>query len=356
MDVFAEITGIGYSPLLCKNLTSYSLENLQCALSCDATFILEYDPKNQFAISWWVSAKRTRSYPYARVYDTLSYNGRKVTIIPIFKDEGKDGDRDYLQWDTISLMSLLNVYVIISYYVDAEINPRYSNKITNQRFDIDYIKEQLEELIPYKSDALHWNLSQAAKAGIIAQRALKSYQKTSNRLGVTMHSEEQALRRIAEISNDLEDFKNFSRERAEKAQKRESRTTQPKEYITGEKGIITIKNYLGGNYYFTIDDVFIDNDTISLAECKHSKKDLIPKIGDVKDGLLKMIVFTNLENVTVEKQRYNPKSILKLTSGREFSKKRLTRSQIELIMSLKSEAVTNNFNVLINNLDISDIY
>ena len=68
---------------------------------------------NEFAVSWWVSPKRTRSYPYARVYDTLGFSGKKATIIPIIKDEGKDGDRDFLQWDTISLMSLLGVYVIV---------------------------------------------------------------------------------------------------------------------------------------------------------------------------------------------------------------------------------------------------
>jgi hypothetical protein len=28
--------------------------------------------------------------------------------------KGKDGDRDFLQWDTISLMSLLGIYVIIA--------------------------------------------------------------------------------------------------------------------------------------------------------------------------------------------------------------------------------------------------
>lgn len=117
------------------------------------------------AIGWWVSPKRTRSYPYARVYDTLAFPSQKVTIIPIFKDEGKDGDRDFLRWDTVSLMSLLDVYVIIAYYKSASKNPDYKNKITNQRFDIDYLKAQLSELLSYQSDALHWNLSQIDQVG-----------------------------------------------------------------------------------------------------------------------------------------------------------------------------------------------
>jgi len=115
MNISAKVTGIRYTPLLCKKLNVFDFEDLSKALSEEGTFIIEIN-KKQLALSWWVSAKRTRSYPYARVYDSLDFSGKKVTIIPIMKDEGKEGDRDFLQWDTISLMSLLGIYVIISYY------------------------------------------------------------------------------------------------------------------------------------------------------------------------------------------------------------------------------------------------
>ena len=115
MDIFARITGVKYTPLLCSKLKSFSHEDFDATLSEKATFILQIDPTKQIALSSWVSPKRTRSYPYSRVYDTLSFSGKKATIIPILKDEGKQGDRDFLQWDTISLMSLLGVYVIISW-------------------------------------------------------------------------------------------------------------------------------------------------------------------------------------------------------------------------------------------------
>lgn len=97
MEIQAEITGIKYKPFLCKKLEEISLDNFAHALSKNANFILNLDNINKFAISWWVSPKRTRSYPYARVYDTLGFAGKKVTIIPILKDEGKRGDRDFLQ-------------------------------------------------------------------------------------------------------------------------------------------------------------------------------------------------------------------------------------------------------------------
>jgi len=141
MDLSAKIKGIKYKPFLCRDLEIFEFNNLEKALASSASFILKINKENKVAISWWVSAKLTRSYPYARVYDTLGFSGKKITIIPIVKDEGKEGDRDFLQWDTVSLMSLLGIYVIIAYYSEAEPSKRYKNKITNQRFDTNYLKE-----------------------------------------------------------------------------------------------------------------------------------------------------------------------------------------------------------------------
>ena len=86
MDVSAKITGIKYSPFLCRQLNSFDINELDSALSTNPSFILSFGEGNHIAVSWWVSAKRTRSYPYARVYDTLGFAGKKVTIIPILKD------------------------------------------------------------------------------------------------------------------------------------------------------------------------------------------------------------------------------------------------------------------------------
>src|SRR3989338_5409744 len=187
-NISAKIKGIKYAPLLCRELNTFSFSELDKALSSDATLILKIDDKNQIALSWWRSAKRTRTYPYSRVYDSLSFAGRKVTIIPIVKDEGKDGDRDFLQWDTISLMSLLGVYVIIAYYNDATQSSKYDKKITEQSFDIGYLKNQINNLLSYQSDALHWNLSQIDNIAEIGKKALDSYDKISQKVGVEMHS------------------------------------------------------------------------------------------------------------------------------------------------------------------------
>lgn len=355
MDVSAKITGIKYTPFLCRSMNQYSISEIDFAFSKDATFILNVPGNKQVALSWWVSPKRTRSYPYARVYNTLNFQGKKITTIPILKDEGKEGDRDFLQWDTVSLMSLLGVYVIICYYKSAERSLRYRHKITNQRFDIQHIEEELNNILSYQSDALHWNIAQVEKVGELGQRALDSYKKISKILGVEMHSEDSARKRVDELLKGKEVFMTLSRELAKKAQDRESITIQPKERLSGIKATLTIKNYLGGYYFFTCDEVKIEKRIIYLIEGKHSKQSAIPSLEDIKDGLIKMILFTNLKEVKIGNTIYHHKPILKLTSGIRFSIKMLRKSQIDNLQLLKKEAKANGFQVIINDTDLQEI-
>ena len=341
MDLFAEITGVAYTPHLCSDLKLFAFADLDQAIS-NSTFILDIDDINRVAVSRWVSPKRTRSYPYARVYDTMGFSGKKITIIPIIKDEGKRGDRDFLQWDTISLMSLLNVHVIIAYYVDAERSARYPDeKITKQRFDVTYVKGKIEEILSYQSSPLHWNLAQADAAGNVAKRALDIYSVISDRLNIEMHSRQSAERRILMFQEGRNSFLSLSRQAAQAAQQRETVTLQPKESISGTKGSITIQNYQGGHYYLTLDEVEIDGEDIHLIEAKHSSKAMLPSPNDIKDGLIKMLLFTNLKELTYEGQMYSPKPTLKLTGGRPFNYDALHQAQRRFWDVLAVEASTN---------------
>lgn len=347
MDISAKIKCVKYTPLLCRELESYNFDDLDKALSNSATFILNCGKENRFTVSWWVSAKRTRTYPYVRVYDSLGFTGKKVTIIPIMKDEGSEGDRDFLQWDTVSLMSLLDVYVIISYYKSAEKSTRYVNKISNQRFDTEQVKSEIKKLLSCHSSALHWNVEQINKVGEIGQKALEAYVDISEELGVDMHSKIFAERRIGELLKSKEEFMAFSRGLAEKAQQRERQTKQPKEKLSGGKAIITIWNYLGGCYYFTTDEAKIVGRDIYLVEGKHSKSNSLPSLTDIKDGLFKMILFTNLDEVKVGKEQYNPVPVLKLTVGKGFSEKCISKSQREILKTLREESEFNGFHLLL---------
>ncbi|MCX7765944.1 MAG: hypothetical protein N2246_04475 [Candidatus Sumerlaeia bacterium] len=352
MDVSAEITGIKYLPFLCPSLKIYDIDQLEEALSKNGTFVLNVEDGKQLAISWWVSPKRTRSYPYARVYNSLSFPGKKVTIIPFVKDEGEEGDRDFLQWDTISLMSLLGVYTIISYYKYAERSPVFKHKITNQRFDVEHLIEEIYQLLAYQSDALHWNLVQLGKIGLIMAKALDTYSEISKRLGVEMHSESTAEKRAKDLIKSRESFMKFSREVARKAKRREAITIQPKEKLAGSNATLTIKNYLGGYYFLTVDEMYIKDEKVYLVEGKHSNKNVIPSLEDIKDGLLRMILFSNFKNVKIGNKQFPVICVLKLTSDLNFSPKLIKMSQKRHLTMLKKEAEVNGFEVFINNIDL----
>jgi len=347
MEIKAEIRGIKYQPLLCSKLEIFDIKNLKEAFEKKSAFILRLKDNTYFALSWWVSSKRTRSYPYARVYNSLGFNGKRITVIPILKDEGKDGDRDYLEWDTISLMSLLGVYTIIAYYKNAERSLRYKNKITNQRFNIEYLTAKLTRLAYYQSDALHWNIEQLENVKEIGKAAIDSYKIISENLSVELHDLKTANKRIEAISDSKKSFMTLSRDLAKEAQNRESLTTQPKELVEGSKAKLTIKNYLGGNYYFTSDEVKIEGDNIYLTECKHSSKNKLPSIDDIKDGLLKMILFSNLSSVSIDSKKYNSISVLKLTCDSCLCKDNLDSRSKELLDKLYKEAKLNNFEILL---------
>lgn len=148
MEIEATITGIGYKKCLENNLEIIDINDFDINLCPSICVII--DETNTFAISKWVSPKRTRSYPYERVYNSLSVP-KKITVIPVIKDEGFKGDRDFIQWDTVSLMSLLDVYVILGYYNLADKHKTRKDKITNQQFDNDYIISKIKEIRNYHS-------------------------------------------------------------------------------------------------------------------------------------------------------------------------------------------------------------
>ena len=243
-------------------------------------------------------------------------------------------------------MSLLGVYVIIGYYVKAERSKRYRHKIINQRFDTRYIKEKIQEILFYQSDALHWNLSQVDKIGEIAQRALKSYELISKKTKVEMHSWARAEERIKQLKKGKEKFMELSRALAKKAQKRESITIQPKEHLSGKKGVITIKNYLGGFYYLTVDEVRRRGNVVYLIEGKHSKE-AMPSISDIKDGLIKMILFTNLKDVRINGRNFDPEPVLKLTVESRFDLKKLSPNQKKILKLLYKESEINKFKIIL---------
>jgi len=342
MVINAKITGIKYTPLLCDSLILYQDTEFESVLNKNVSFLLNINEQS-IAISKWVSPKRTRSYPGARVYNTLSYLGKKVTIIPFVKDEGADGDRDFIQWDTISLMSLLGVYVIVAFYSKADKNDNYKNKITKQIYDSEFIIKELDKLLSYQSDALHWNIEQIDNITIPANKAKHAYCSIQNELNLKMHSPSEIDKRIKIILKGKDEFMNTSRNSAKEAQIRETHTIQPKEKVTdGIKAQVNITNYLGGTYYLTCDEAKIINNEIHIIEAKHTENGKIPSLDDIKEGFIKMILFSNLKEVTVNDKELNPIPFLKLTSNSKN-----INLEDELIKKIILEAKTNNFKLIL---------
>ena len=358
MDIRGKITGIKYKVILSEDLQIVEFNNFN--INKVSSFCLLKDDKTSFAISKWVSPKRTRSYPYERVYNTLKIS-KKITVIPVIKDEGFDGDRDFLQWDTISLMSLLDVFVIFAYYNKATKNPNFENKITDFQFDNKYIISKIKEIEQYHSSALHWNINELKNnLHNIVDKTKKSFLKIEKQTKVLLHNQTGIENFKKKIGKDVSDFMEFSREKAQKAQAREIVTIQPKENLTtNTKAKITITNYLGGQYFFTVDEILIENNIVYLIESKHSKASMLPSKGDIKDGLLKMILYSNLSEVKVNNMKMKNKAILFLTSSiikGEISSEipdwnrssflldnNFSQEQIRFIGTLFSEAAENGF-------------
>jgi hypothetical protein len=320
--IIAKIDDVRYKSFLTSQLNIININDFD--INTTPTICIIKDEINEIAISKWVSPKRTRSYPYARVYDTIS-RSKRATVIPVVKDEGSDGDRDFLQWDTICLMSLLQVSVILGYYQSASKNQKYTNKVTKQKFDSDWIKERIKHLSSnYQSDALHWNIRQIREElSPVIQKQIEACNRISQTTGVIFHNIAGLTNFKEIIERDIDEFINHSRTRAEQAQSRELSTIHIYENLaTASKASITITNIVGGKYFFTVDEVLINlnNSTIELIECKNSSSALLPSKADIKDGLLKMILYTNLKNLEIQYlgediNNLQPKPILRLTSA-----------------------------------------
>lgn len=358
--LYAKVENFSYKKYLRQDLEKFDFRNIN---ELPSKCIIAFQGKS-FALSKWVSPKRTRSYPYARVYDTFDSGASKVvTIIPFIKDEGNDGDMDYLQWDTLSLMSLLNVYVIIGFYDKAQVHSSRENKITKQEFNNKYLKNQLEKLANYHQSALHWNLNQLNSENLsyLIKCVKSSYANISKALNVILHNPKNIDNFAEKILQNKETFMEFSRSKAKEAQNRESKTLQPKEYIgIGKKEKIVIENYLGGQYFFTIDDVNFKDSILYLCESKHSKNALLPSNDDIKDGLLKIMLYNNLSSI---KGYANFKIVLRLTSNilkdsitlpsenlqNFIDKNSFSISQINTLNALNIESKQNHFEIWINN-------
>ncbi len=320
--------------------------------------------ENNLAFSKWVSPKRTRTYPFARIYNTYHLNSKKVTIIPIIKDEGAGTqNNDRINFITFSWMNLLNIYIILAYYEKAERKTGTTDRITNQILNAESVNNKLVEVSSHQASALHWNTNHfMADFEKVYLNAVESYEKIALAERVAMHASQDHLQKLEQFKTDhqfcLDAFKNVTIPASQAAALRESLTIHVLESLDeNAKGVFTISNYLGGEYHLTADEVYWENDQLVIQESKNSSKKKFPSENDIKDGLFKLILFANLEQVAVGnstgvefivrlKLTGNFKGTLFLPNEMEqitrfCMENRLTRSQHNTIKLLNQEAFEN---------------
>ena len=169
----------------------------------------------------------------------------------------------------------------------------------------------------YRQSALHWNKNLFEERFTnIFQQALDCYTSISNSTGVKVHSRRGMNNYLQKIVEEFEEFKNISLKGSQNASKREALTSHALEYLVdGLKATFSIENYLGGVYYLTPDEIFYKDNVYTIQESKNTSQYSLPKLADIQDGLFKLILFSNLDTLTLNEQPVSFITKLKLTGN-----------------------------------------
>ncbi len=311
------IENVSYEAQLTPELTVYKFDKFDINTAKSAGIIVA--AKSQVAYSKWVSPKRTRTYPFERIYNT--YNSpKKITIIPILKDEGADGDMDKVQFSTFSWMSLMGIHVVLGYYDSAKKNLSNSQKdrekLTSQRLNNLFVKEQIKEIMRHRLEAIHWNRTLIKDRLIeILDLAIGSYSRITKKTKVKIHSYQSLSSFRDKVLEDIEVYKEISLKGSKGASNREFLTKHVREFLSdGEKCQLILKNYLGGEYFLTADEIIKEGSKYIIQESKNTSKTILPSRSDIKDGLFKLILFSNIDKLSIDGKSVSFSTRMKLTS------------------------------------------
>jgi hypothetical protein len=290
--------------------------------SAAAAGIIDVDTDGSgIGYSKWVSPKRTRSFPFARIYSTY-HLPKKMTIIPVIKDEGASTmNNDRINFITLSWMNLSNVYIILAWYAMAKPHRNRSNAITAQQFDADYVREKIREIHAYQQSALHWNVMHFGRDfERVYTQAVESYQRISQIHQTQMHRFDDHLALLEKFRQagqfDLDTFKTLTLANSFLAAQREMQTVHASEYLVeGQKAYFSLTNMLGGEYHLTADEILFEDDTVIIQEAKNSTRDKLPSVNDIQDGLFKLILFANMDELYLNTQRVDFQTRLKITGA-----------------------------------------
>ena len=160
-----------------------------------ASGIIEFTDDVSFGYSKWNTPKPSRTYPSARIYKTYHLQTKRVTVIPVIKDEGNDTlNNDRLTSMTLARMNLTSVFIILAWYDRAAPHPTRANRTTYQLLNNEFVVEKMREIKRAQKSALHWNTMHFERDyEYVYRQAVESYQKIGRQYNLEMHSAENHL-------------------------------------------------------------------------------------------------------------------------------------------------------------------
>jgi len=196
-------------------------------------------------------------------------------------------------------------------------------------------------------------------------KSVESYERISKENKVKLHSAENHRKRLLKFKKNgkfnLDVFKEYTLQRSKEARMREIKTIHELESLSeGNKAIFNVYNYLGGIYYLTADEVFLENDVFVIQESKNSSTSKLTSKDDIKDGLFKLILYSNMEKLEYNNKKVEFKTRLKLTGNIQgnlllpnskedirffIDQNQFKKNQKEIIYRLNDESKINNLEI-----------
>lgn len=285
------IQNVSYQPQLNDDLAIYEFSDFDVNTSTMQGVIKL--PHEHLGYSIWNSPIQTKSYPFARIYNTYKPASRRITIVPVLKDNGTDGTLEYIQYSTLSWMNLANIYIVFAYFDKAV---GFQNKLTEQKLNNDIIKSQIEKLMSYHSSAIHWNRSQFGdNFKSIYKKAIHAYEKISENTKTEIHPREIKLDYINKMRMDCRKYEGISIDGLKRADIEKDRGLHKNRYEEAQKSVFYLIDGYGGVYYVTTKDVWRLRDAFIIQETRYSNKNFLPPIRQIQDGLFRLIFFGNID-------------------------------------------------------------
>ena len=277
-----------------------SLNQLSESSPKESYWRIHYEGKIYDAVKW-TTPKRTRTFGFARTFELLNSPHEKLVFMPIVKDEGRV-QSDFLGVETIAILNSFNLYVVVTYYSDAE--PEVTKgkiTITNQKLAFEDIADKIREIHTSKMSPSDWNRKEVQDFPLTLAKARDSYENVRRKLGY----ENGVLSSIkrADYYLDLINRQRFAKyleihdRWKEKSQRTNSETIQPKEDILARlKGTtfnIYFKDNLGVNYplkfHASPDESMEFEDKIFFIEKKKHES-----FSNFEEHLFRMVMFENV--------------------------------------------------------------